>query len=849
VLLRPTFEAAAFAQAPASAKASAAEPYRAVVNTYCLSCHNSKTKAGGLGLDELNTQPLGDHWESWEKVVRKLRARQMPPLGARRPDEATHAAALASLETALDSFSATAPNPGRTDSFRRLNRTEYHNAIRDLLALDLDTASMLPSDSASYGFDNVTVGNLSPTLLESYVSAAEKISRLAVGRPSLSLGGPTVRIRPDITQEKHLEGLPIGTRGGAVVEHEFPLNGEYDITIRLARDRNEHIEGLLEAHEIELMLDGERLNLFTIEPIAQTPVQSAADAPSHENLDSHLKMRVPVTAGPHVLAVAFPKKPSLLLETARKPYEAHFNYYRHPRLQPAVYEISIVGPYNAAGAGDTPSRRRVFVCKPASAELRRGTPEPQGQRRPARAQDEDGCAKKILSTLMRRAYRRPINDSDLAKPFELYQKAKAEDGFDAGIEMGLSAILSAPEFLFRIERDPSPDAGSTKQDPASVRRAGPVLGTRQQVYRISDIEMASRLSFFLWSSIPDDELLDVAARGDLDKPAVLERQVKRMLADERSQNLVTNFASQWLHLRNLDSITPDMRLFPDFDDNLRQAFRQETEMLVESVIRENRSVLDLLSANYTFLNERLAKHYGIPNIYGTRFRRVTFDQTAGPDSPNRADLSAVAAAAAKVEARSAEAERRGGLLRHGSVLMLTSYPTRTSPVIRGKWILENVLGVPPPPPPADVPALDDVKMAKRNASVRERLAEHRKNPTCAGCHRLTDPVGFALENYDAVGRWRTLDGGEPIDPSGTLFDGTAFNGVADLQKAILNHSDMFVTTLAEKLLTFATGRGVEYYDGPALRKILRDARAEDYRFSSIVMGIVKSAPFQMRRTS
>jgi mono/diheme cytochrome c family protein len=794
--LRPTLGAAAFAQATPPSSSTFGEPYRAVVNTYCVSCHNSKTKAGGLGLDTLNTQPLAEHWESWEKVVRKLRARQMPPQGARQPDQAAHAAALASLETALDGLSATAPNPGRTDTFRRLNRTEYHNAIRDLLALELDTASMLPSDSASYGFDNVTVVNLSPTLLESYVSAAEKISRLAVGRPSLSLGGPTVRIRPDITQEKHIEGLPIGTRGGALVEHEFPLNGEYDITIRLARDRNEHVEGLLEPHEIELMLDGERLNLFKIEPLQMEQPVSAADAPSHENLDNHLKMRVSVSAGPHTLAVTFPKKPSLLLETARRPYEAHFNYYRHPRLQPAVYEISIVGPYNAAGAGDTPSRRRVFVCKPA------------------RTQDEDSCARKILSTLMRRAYRRPINDADLTTPFELYQKAKTEDGFDAGIEMGVSAILSAPEFLFRIERDPA--------RPPSRTGSGET-GAVGSTYRISDLELASRLSFFLWSSIPDDELLDVAARGDLDKPAVLERQVKRMLADPRSQNLVTNFASQWLHLRNLDSITPDMRLFPDFDDNLRQSFRQETELLVDSVIRENRSVLDLLRADYTFLNERLAKHYGIPNIYGSRFRRVTFDQ----GSP----------------------QVRGGLLRHGSILMLTSYPTRTSPVIRGKWILENVLGVPPPPPPADVPALDDVKMAKRNASVRERLAEHRKNPTCAGCHRLTDPVGFALENYDAVGRWRTLDSGEPIDPSGTLFDGTAFNGVADLQKAILSHSDMFVTTLSEKLLTFATGRGVEYYDGPALRKILRDGRADDYRFSSIVLGIVKSAPFQMRRVA
>jgi mono/diheme cytochrome c family protein len=776
---------------------AASEPaHRAVVSTYCLSCHNSKSKAGGLELDTINAQPPGDHAEAWEKVVRKLRARQMPPVGARRPDEAAYTASLASLEASLDRVATATPHPGRTDTFRRLNRTEYHNAIRDLLALDIDVAALLPSDSASFGFDNITVGNLSPTLLESYVTAAEKISRLAVGRPSLSMGGSTVRIKPDITQENHLDGLPIGTRGGALISHEFPLNGEYEISIRLSRDRNEHIEGLLEAAEIELLLDDQRLHLFTIEPLKLEQQQSASDAPSHANLDNHLKLRVPVTAGPHKLAVAFPKKPFLLLETARQPYEAHFNYYRHPRLQPAVYEISIVGPYNAAGAGDTPSRRRVLVCQPESVK------------------NDDACAKKILSTLMRRAYRRPVNDADLKKPLELYQRAKAEEGFDAGIELGLSAVLSSPEFLFRIERDPTSAAGAAT--------AGKPAGA----YTISDLELASRLSFFLWSSIPDDELLDVAARGDLDKPAVLERQVKRMLADPKSENLVTNFASQWLHLRNLDTITPDMRLFPDFDDNLRQAFRQETEMLVESVIAENRSVLDLLTANYTFLNERLAKHYGIPNIYGSRFRRVAFDDQAGDPG-----------------------QRRGGLLRQGSILLVTSYPTRTSPVIRGKWILENVMGVPPPPPPASVPPLDDVKGVKKNAPVRERLAEHRKNPTCAACHRLTDPVGFALENYDAVGRWRTLDGGEPIDASGTLFNGTELNGVAGLQKAILDRPELFVSTLTEKLLTFATGRGVAYYDAPAIRKIVRDTSAENYRFSSIVMGIVTSVPFRMRTSS
>jgi hypothetical protein len=420
--------------------------------------------------------------------------------------------------------------------------------------------------------------------------------------------------------------------------------------------------------------------------------------------------------------------------------------------------------------------------------------------RPARKQEDDHCAKQILSTLMRRAYRRPVTDEDLKKPLDLYRAARTSDGFESGIEMGLAAVLSSPEFLFRIERDP-----------ASASIGAP--------YRINDLELASRLSFFLWSSIPDDQLLDVAAKGDLDKPAVLEREVRRMLADPRSRNLVTNFASQWLHLRNLDSITPDMRIFPDFDDNLRQAFRQETELFVDSVMRENRSVLDLVRANYTFLNERLAKHYGIPNIYGSRFRRVDFE----PDGA------------------------RGGLLRQGSILMVTSYPTRTSPVIRGKWILDNLLGVPPPPPPANVPALDNAKTAVKRLPIRERLAEHRANAACAGCHRLMDPIGFALENYDAVGRWRTVDANTPIDASATLFDGTNIRGVPGLQTAILRNPDLFVTTLAEKLLTFATGRGVQYYDGPALRKIVRDAGAQDYRFSSVVMGIVNSTPFRMRK--
>ena len=757
---------------------------RALVNNYCLTCHNNRAKAAGLELDTISARALDENPEVWEKVVRKLRSRQMPPVGVRRPDEATYEAALASLEASLDGLAAAHPNPGRTDTFRRLNRTEYHNAVRDLLDLEVDVASLLPVDSSSYGFDNVTVGNLSPTLLERYISAAEKISRVAVGRPGRSPGGSTIRIRPDLTQEEYFDGFPVGTRGGALVPYTFPVDGEYEIKIRLARDRNDHIEGLNEPHYVELLLDRERVQMFTVEPVPRLREYSIAYQPSHDNLDAHLTIRFPVKAGPHTLGVTFPKKPSLLLETARQPYEAHFNYARHPRLQPAVYSISIIGPYDAQGPGETPSRRRILVCQPASPD------------------EEDGCAKRILATLMRRAYRRPVTDEDIRKPFELYQMARAEEGYEAGIEMALTAVLVSPEFLFRIEQDPAGLAPHT-------------------AYRISDLELASRLSFFLWSSIPDDELLDVAIRGDLKKPAVLEQQVQRMLADSRSSNLVTNFASQWLHLRNLESMAPDMRIFPDFDDNLRQAFRRETELFFESIVREDRSVLDLLKANYTFLNERLAKHYGVPHVYGSRFRRITLDDDS----------------------------TRGGLLRHGSILMVTSYATRTSPVIRGKWVLENILGIPPPPPLPNVPELEEKKAGGKARSMRERLAEHRANPACASCHNLMDPIGFALENYDAIGRWRTVEADVPIDASGELFDGTTFDGIAELQEALVRRPDLFVNTVVEKLLVFATGRGIEYYDAAAVRRIIRGAEAGNYRFSSLVLGVVNSMPFQMKSSS
>jgi mono/diheme cytochrome c family protein len=760
-------------QAPVRPAATGAAHF-SFVDEYCLSCHDEDKKRGGLALDTIAALDVARHPDVWEKVVKKLRARHMPPIGKERPDDSAYDTEIAYLETLLDRAARATPNPGRTATIRRLTRTEYQNAIRDLLALEVDVASLLPADESSYGFDNVTVGDLSPTLLDRYLSAAEKISRLAVGRAGRSPGGDTIRIPPDLTQEEQLDGLPVGTRGGATVPYTFPLDGEYEIQIRLRRDRDEHVEGLTEAHDLELLLDRERLQLFTVTPPRREP--------DHATADQHLGIRVPVRAGSHALGVAFLKKPSLLPETARQPYQARFNSYRHPRIQPAIYSISVTGPYAATSPGDTPSRRRIF-----------------GSHSPAPG-EEDRSARPVLSALLRRAYRRPVTEADLQGPFELYRQARADGDFEAAIEAALAGILVSPQFLFRVE-----------QDPAGI---GP-----GSVYRVTDLDLASRLSFFLWSSIPDDDLLSEAVAGRLGDAAVLERQVRRMLADPRSRALVSNFASQWLHLRNLASMTPDMRLFPDFDDNLRQAFRQETELFFESILREDRSVLDLLSTNYTFVNERLAKHYGIPHVYGSRFRRVALD----------------------------EGSWRGGLLRHGSILTVTSYATRTSPVLRGKWILDTLLGVPPPPPLPDVPALTD-NTVDGSLSVRRRLAEHRRNPTCAACHNLMDPVGLSLEKFDAVGRRRAAEAGTPVDASGGLPDGSTFADVHGLETALRRRPELFVGNLAEKLLTYALGRGVDYYDAPAIRAIVRQARPQDFRMSAIILGVVNSQPFQMRKS-
>ncbi|MCU1328747.1 MAG: hypothetical protein JWN34_4117, partial [Bryobacterales bacterium] len=632
-------------------------------------------------------------------------------------------------------------------------------------------------DESGHGFDNVIVGDLSPTLLDRYISAAQKISRLAVGTTQSSLRSDTISLPADLTQEDHLPGLPLGTRGGISTSYTFAQDGEYEIQVLLMRDLAGIISGLREArpHQMLLLLDREPVQTFTI----------AKAAKGDETLNEKpLKARIAVKAGPHNIAVTFLKEGSSLIETPRQPTASRFNDRRHPRTAPAVDQISVTGPYAPKGAGDTPSRRRIFTCRPTGQDKSR----------------EEKCAATILSTVLRRAYRRPVTQSEVDQPMAFYRKGRAEGDFEAGITAALSAVLTNPEFLFRVESDPK-----------KVAAGG--------VYRISDLELASRLSFFLWSSIPDDELLDVAVRGKLSQPGELERQARRMLADRRSVNLATNFAGQWLRLRNIDAVNPSSNLFRDFDDNLRQAFRQETELFFDSVLREDRSVRTFIKSDYTFLNERLAKHYGIPNVYGSRMRRVTVT----PES------------------------RRGGLLRQGSVLSVTSYATRTSPVLRGVLVLRNIFGASPPAPPPNVPALDESTMAA-NLPMRQRLAAHRSNAVCASCHTTIDPVGFSLENFNAVGQWRDVEVEEqPVDASGALPGDKQFRGVDGLEDALLRRPELFVATLTENLLTFALGRGIEYYDGPAIRKIVREAGNDDYRFSSLLLGIVKSAPFQMRR--
>ena len=754
---------------------------QALVDRYCVTCHNDRLETGGFSFGPLDVADVAAHPEAWEKVVRKLRAGAMPPRPRPRPDRETYDGFRAWIEGELDAAAAADLNPGRTETFHRLSRTEYRNAVRDLLALDVGVDDLLPADDTSYGFDNIAgVLGVSPTLMERYLSAARKISRLAVASPVPSPTAETFRIASDLGQDRRMERLPFGTRGGMVLDYNFPEDAEY--VFEILPDGPLRIE----PHDLEVTIDGERIALLTVGKAPDPDDPRGLYTPQIETLE----VRTPVTAGPHEVGVAFLRKTSAEPEGIRKLYLRPFTGEGSggdSRFQPYVESLTIAGPYESSGARPvegTPSRERIFTCRPASGAT----------------VDETTCAREILSTIARRAYRRPVTDDDVERLLTFYDRGRTGGSFDTGIEMALRRLLVSPEFLFRVERDPEGVEGG-------------------ESYRVSDLELASRLSFFLWSSLPDDELLDVAERRELSVPAIFEAQVERMLADPRSEALVGNFAGQWLTLRNAAAVQPDEDEFPDFGEGLRQGFRRETELLFSSVLREGRSALDLLDADYTFVDERLARHYGIPNVRGSHFRRVALEDGA-----------------------------RGGLLGHGSILTVTSYANRTSPVNRGKWVLENILGTPPPPPPPDVPDLETAEGGQA-LSMREAMEQHRANPVCASCHRLMDPLGLALENFDAIGRWR--DRSETrgaIDATGELPDGTPFDGPAGLRDALLRHPERFVTTVTEKLMTYALGRGVEYYDAPAVRAIVRDAAEGGYRLSSLVKGVVRSAPFQMRRS-
>ena len=773
--------------ATAANHAATAEDHAALVQRYCVTCHNGRLPTAGLALDEVEVSAahVAAHPELWEKVVQKLRSRTMPPVGRPRPAGAAYSAFASWLETTLDTAALARPNPGRP-LLHRMNRTEYRNAVRDLLAVEADI-SALPADDSTYGFDNIAAAlGVSPLLIESYVTTARKVSRLAVGSPAIPAVTITHKTPEDLTQDYHLRGLPLGTRGGVRVAQYFPVDAEYEIRVRLRRTAVGAIRGIGEEHHVELTLDGARVALFPVgsedayRPTVineQNPGQTATKA---FTADESMRVRLPVAAGHHEIVASFVGKPAALSEEVARPFLRSYVGTSSRRGLPDVDRVLIAGPFDAMRPDDTPGRQRIFTCRPDGSA------------------DELPCARSILSRLGRLAYRRPLEAPELERLIEFYREGSRDGGFEAGIELALRFVLASPQFIFRIETEP----------------AGVEAGA---VYPVADLDLASRLSFFLWSSIPDDELLAAAEHGRLRDPAELARQVGRMLTDPRAAGLVENFAGQWLYLRNLGNTHPDPPTFPDFDDNLRRSLQRETELFFESIMHEDRSVLDLLTADYTFVNERLARHYGMRGIYGDRFRRVAVTD-----------------------------EARRGLLGHGSVLTVTSYATRTSPVLRGNWILENLLGAPPPPPPPDVPDLEDTGSAE-GLSIRERLTQHRANPACATCHARMDPYGFGLENFDAIGRWRgTGADGQPIDASDVLPDGTAFDGPSELREAILQRSGTFVETFTRKLLTYAVGRGLEYFDAPAVRRIVTGARAEDYRFSSIVTGIVTSDAFRMK---
>ena len=763
-------------------------PQHALINQYCVTCHNEKAKTAGLMLDKLDIDHAAEHAETWEKVVRKLRGGMMPPKGVPRPEQAKIDELIAWLQTSLDQAAAAHPEPGRAP-LHRLNRTEYANAIRDLLGLKVDVSALLPADDESNGFDNIAeVLRVSPSLLEAYLAASREVSSLAVGDPKTGPVSDSFRVPPDLAQDEHIEGLPLGTRGGILIHHNFPLDADYDFNVFLLRNIVGYLTGLEFPHQLEVSIDGERVFLAPVGGEEDLKLVDTNLALAGDTLDARLRTKVHVKAGPHDVAVAFLRRDSAESDEPLQPFTRDLDLQNMNGI-PLIDHVQITGPFDATGPGDTPSRRRIFVCTPASSKDA-----------PAGSKDEVACANKILSTLARRAYRRPVSDADMETLLSFYQAGRNQGGsFEAGIENSLRLILASPKFLFRSEPDPERVAAGS-------------------VYHVSDLELASRLSFFLWSSIPDDELLNVATEGKLKEPAVLDREVRRMLADPKAEALVNNFAEQWLFLRNVQSVSPDEATFPNFDDNLRQSFRRETELFFESMLREDRGVMDLLTANYTFVNERLAKHYGIPNVYGSQFRKVTLTNDA-----------------------------RRGLLGQGSILSVTSYPTRTSPVLRGKWIMENLMGTPPPAPPPNVPPLKDQAQGGKVLSIRQLMEEHRKNAPCSTCHKVMDPLGFALESFNGVGEYRTKDASGPIDASGQLADGTKIDGVVGLREALLKHPEYFVGTLTEKMLTYALGRPLEYYDMPVVRGIVQGAAANNYRFSSLITGIVKSEPFEMKK--
>ncbi|HVZ19648.1 MAG TPA: DUF1592 domain-containing protein [Vicinamibacterales bacterium] len=779
VLLAIALPVAAGAETLPAAPASA-ETVHATIAKYCLTCHNTRLKTGGLILEHVDPAHVAPDAEIWEKVVRKLRSGAMPPAGARRPDAATYDATVQWLEASLDAASAANPNPGRP-VVHRLNRAEYTNAIRDLLAVDIDASTLLPPDDSAQGFDNIAdVLGVSPSLLEGYLTAAGRISALAVGDRSIGPTSQTFHVRGDASQTEHVEGLGLGTRGGLLADPTLPLDGEYQIKVKLLQTNLGTVRGLESPEQLEITVDGRRVHLAPVGGVADYSASPDNATDVADAIAARLQVKTFIKAGPRKIGVAFLQTSSAEGGNRLQPFLRSTLIATDHLGLPHVESVSITGPFDATGSGDTPSRRRIFSCRPASAA------------------DELPCARTIITTLTHRAFRRPPTAAEIDRLVNFYQHGRKGHSFDAGIEMAIRGVIASPKFLVRVE-----------QDPPNVARGTPC--------RVSDLELASRLSFFLWSSIPDDELLKVAEAGKLSDPAVLHAQVRRMLADRRADALVSNFAGQWLYLRNVRTAEPDKNEFPDFDDNLRQSFQRETELFFDSVMREDRSVLDLLTADYTFVNERLARHYHIPGVYGSRFRRVTVTD-----------------------------DRRRGLLGQGSILLVTSHADRTSPVVRGKWILDNILGTPPPPPPPNVPPLKDKADDGAPHSLRERMEEHRANPACASCHKVMDPIGFSLENFDAVGAWRSRDGDLPIDASGQLADGTPVNGVVTLRRAILKRPEIFVGTMTEKMLTYALGREITYYDLPVVRGIVRESERADYRFSSLVLGIVDSTPFQMR---